>query len=117
MRQTIAKRQRVRLRQLKGELLSRRHQPIPEQGMWLASVVRGYLAYHAVPTNGRQLEAFRREVVRSWHRALRRRSQRTRLTWTRMNKLADRWLPCPRIQHPWPSERFDARTRGKSPVR
>ena len=27
------------------------HQPIPEQGRWLAQVIRGYFAYHAVPTN------------------------------------------------------------------
>ena len=117
MRRTISKRQRARLRQLKGELLRRRHQPVPEQGTWLGSVVRGYFAYHAVPTNGQQLEAFRREVIRSWHRALRRRSQRTRLNWGRMSRLAHRWIPNARILHPWPSQRFDARTRGKSPVR
>jgi group II intron reverse transcriptase/maturase len=46
---TIAKRMRAKLRALKEELLRRRHLPIPVQGRWLASVVRGHLAYYAVP--------------------------------------------------------------------
>jgi hypothetical protein len=29
------------------------HEPIPLQGKWLRQVVRGYFAYHAVPTNGK----------------------------------------------------------------
>jgi hypothetical protein len=37
----------------------RRHQPIPEQGKWLRQVVDGFFAYHAVPSNGRALGAFR----------------------------------------------------------
>ena len=57
------------------------------------------------------------EVIRHWLRSLRRRSQRTRLTWERMGRLADRWLPRPRILHPWPEQRFDASTQGRSPVR
>ena len=40
-----------------------------------------------------------------------------RLNWKRMDRLADRWLPRPRILHPWPTHRFDARTQGRSPVR
>jgi len=28
------------------------------------------------------------------------------LTWERMGKVADDWLPQPRILHPWPSIRF-----------
>jgi RNA-directed DNA polymerase len=117
VRHTIAKRQRAKLQQLSREMLRRRHRPIPELGAWLGSVVRGYAAYHAVPTNGRRVGAFRREVIRSWHRALKRRSQRSRTNWKRMSTLAHRWIPPNRILHPWPRERFDARTRGKSPVR
>ena len=49
--------------------------------------------------------------------ALRRRSQRNRLDWKRMNRLVARWLPRVRILHPWPDERFAARTHGRSPVR
>ena len=116
-RKTVAKRQRAKLQEIKKELARRRHRPIPEQGAWLGSVVRGYAAYHAIPLNFRQVEAFRREVNRYWYRALRRRSQRTRLNWARMQKLIRRWIPLIRITHPWPEPRFFARTRGKSPVR
>ena len=114
---TISKRLRAKLREVKTELLKRRHLPVPEQGRWLASVVRGHLAYYAVPGNSPAVNTFRCQVIKHWSRALRRRSQRTRLTWERMNRLGKRWLPPVRITHPWPSVRFDARTRGRSPVR
>src|SRR5207253_10992508 len=82
---------------------------VPEQGRWLASVVRGHLAYYAVPGNIDALSAFRDEVRRLWREALRRRSQRSRLTWERMSRIADRWLPPARIVHPHPSVRFAAK--------
>jgi RNA-directed DNA polymerase len=41
-----------------------------------------------------------------WRRTLRRRSQKDGFTWDRMTKLADGWLPAPRILHPWPEQRF-----------
>ncbi len=114
---TISKRMRAKLREVNDELKRRRHQPIPEQGRWLASVVRGHLAYYAVPGNTDAVAAFRTQATRHWYRALRRRSQRSRLNWERMNRLATRWLPPARPLHPWPNVRFDARTQGKSPVR
>jgi hypothetical protein len=52
------------------------------------------------------LRAFRHQVVRHWMTALRRRSQRTTVTWERMTRLEARWLPTPRILHPWPEQRF-----------
>jgi len=116
-RQTTRKRLRAKLREVRGELMRRRHLPIPDQGRWLGSVVRGYFAYHAVPTNIRALQAFRTQVERHWLRALHRRGQRDRTTWERMRLLSERWIPEPRILHPWPSQRFDAKTRGRSPVR
>jgi RNA-directed DNA polymerase len=116
-RVTISKRMRAKLHELKDELMRRRHQPVPEQGRWLGSVVRGHCAYYAVPGNSEAIRAFRTQATRHWHRALRRRSQRTRLNWERMDRLATRWLPQARIMHPWPSVRFDVRTRGRSPVR
>nr|MBA2316690.1 group II intron reverse transcriptase/maturase [Euzebyales bacterium] len=106
-RVTIAKRMRAKLRELKAELKRRRHLSIPEQGRWLASVVRGHLNYYAVPGNTEAVAAFRTQVTRYWYRALRRRSQRTRLTWERMRRLASRWLPPVRTMHPWPTTRFD----------
>ena len=116
-RTTIKKRMAAKLRSVKTELMRRRHLPIPEQGRWLASVVRGHLAYYAVPGNIDTVVAFRTQATRHWYRALRRRSQRHRLNWARMNRLSVRWLPPARIMHPWPDARFDARTRGRSPVR
>ncbi|HKS46176.1 MAG TPA: group II intron reverse transcriptase/maturase [Amycolatopsis sp.] len=116
-RVTIAKRMRAKLAEVKDQLKRRRHQPIPEQGQWLASVVRGHRAYYAVPGNTDAVKAFRTQVTRHWYKALRRRSQRTRLTWPRMNRLATRWLPPARVIHPFPDVRFDATTRGRSPVR
>jgi RNA-directed DNA polymerase len=114
---TIAKRLRAKLKQVKDQLVRRRHLPVPEQGRWLASVVRGHLAYYAVPGNSRAISAFHRQVGRLWLQALRRRSQRHRLTWKRMERLIARWLPPARILHPYPELRFDVRTRGRSPVR
>jgi group II intron reverse transcriptase/maturase len=115
---TGKKRMRAKLREVKTELMRRRHLPIPDQGRWLASVLRGHYNYYAVPDNSEALRGFRYRVVRHWLRALRRRSQRTRrLNWDRMRRLAERWLPQPRILHPWPTLRFDARTQGRSPVR
>ncbi|HUZ39969.1 MAG TPA: group II intron reverse transcriptase/maturase, partial [Acidimicrobiales bacterium] len=116
-RVTISKRMRAKLHEVKDQLLRRRHLPIPEQGQWLASVVRGHLAYYAVPGNTDAVAAFRTQVTRQWFKALRRRSQRNRLNWVRMNRLATRWLPPARVMHPFPSVRFSAITQGRSPVR
>jgi RNA-directed DNA polymerase len=99
-------RMRAKLKALKMELKRRRHEPIPMQGLWLAQVVRGYFAYHAVPTNYPSLGAFLYHVKRLWLRALRRRSQRHRMTWARFRRLAADFLPRPRILHPWPATRF-----------
>lgn len=113
---TIAKRMAAKLREVNAALMQRRHWSIAELGRWLGSVVRGHLAYYAVPGNIRAVSAFRKQVTRHWGRALRRRSQRHRLSWERMGRLEARWLPPARITHPWPNMRFDARTQGKSPV-
>jgi RNA-directed DNA polymerase len=114
---TDSKRMRAKLHALRGEIMRRRHLPIPEQGAWLASVVRGHFAYYAVPGNINGVLAYRKQVTRHWYRALRRRSQRTRLNWTRMDRLDTRWIPTARILHPWPDDRFAATTQGRSPVR
>jgi group II intron reverse transcriptase/maturase len=105
-RQTRRDRMRARLRAIKEELKRRMHDPIPIQGKWLGQVVRGYFAYHAVPTNSRCLGAFRHYAVDLWRRSLMQRSQRDRTTWNRIAKLAAEFLPLPRILHPWPSVRF-----------
>jgi RNA-directed DNA polymerase len=114
---TDRKRLRAKLRAVKEELKRRRHLPVPEQGRWLRSVVQGHARYYAVPGNIAAIVTFRSQAKRHWYQALRRRSQRTRLDWERMDRLETRWLPPARIVHPWPSMRFDARTRARSPVR
>ena len=114
---TESKRLRVKLHALQGELMRRRHLPVPEQGRWLASVLRGHYNYYAVPGNSDAIQAFQNQATRHWHKALRRRSQRNRLNWERMHRLAQRWLPPARITHPWPNARFNARTQARSPVR
>jgi RNA-directed DNA polymerase len=116
-RVTDKKRLRAKLRAVKDELKQRRHLPVPEQGRWLRSVVQGHCQYYAVPGNIVAVTTFHAQVKLHWYRALRRRSQRTSLTWERMDRLEARWLPPARILHPWPNVRFDARTRARSPVR
>jgi group II intron reverse transcriptase/maturase len=99
-------RMRAKLRAIKEELRRRMHEPIPQQGQWLRQVVRGYFAYHAVPTNVASLSAFRNHVVDLWRRTLKRRSPKDHTTWDRLARLAADFLPAPRILHPWPDARF-----------
>jgi len=108
-RKTRGDRMRATLAHVKEELRKRMHEPIPEQGRWLQQVTRGYFAYHAVPTNQRAIGAFRHHVMDLWRRALSRRSQRGALTWERIKKLSDDWLPKATILHPWPNQRFDVK--------
>jgi group II intron reverse transcriptase/maturase len=105
-RKTRRDRMQAKLRKIKEALRRCMHRPIPEQGKWLGRVVRGYFNYHAVPTNARALDVFRHHVTDLWRRTLRRRSQKDRITWARITKLVDDWLPKPIILHPWPSDRF-----------
>ena len=105
-RKTRCDRVRVKLKEIKEELRKRMHQPIPEQGACLKQVVTGFYNYHAVPTNAHALWSFRDEVTRRWQQTLGRRSQNGYLNWARMTRLADDWLPKPRILHPWPEQRF-----------
>ena len=107
---------RAKLKAVKTEMMRRRHLPIPDQGRWLASVLQGHYRYYAVPDNSHALRGFRDRVLRHWRRALSRRSQKDRMTWEQFQRYARRWLPQPRILHPWPDARFDAKTRGRSPV-
>ena len=107
-RRTATKRMRSKLQQVKKEIRVRRHQPIPEQGKWLGSVVRGFFIYHAVPGNMAALECFREETARYWIRSLRSRSQmaRKRMSLKRFIPIRDKWLPQPKITHAYPNVRF-----------
>jgi group II intron reverse transcriptase/maturase len=107
LRHTQRRRLRAALLAIKEGLRVRRHWPLAVQGQWLNAVVRGYFAYHGIPTNLRKLHAFRHYVIRYWRQSLRRRSQKHRLAWRRMTRIANRWVPAPRLLHPLPDQRFD----------
>jgi len=112
-RYSAGKRLRATLHKISEALRKRMHRPLGETGRWLRYVVQGWLNYHAVPFNSRQMARFTRGVVRLWLHALRRRSQRgrRRWTWDRMARLVARHLPRPRILHPYPHQRFRARLK------
>ena len=105
---TAKKRMVATLKALKAELRSRMHDRTTEVGEWLRKVVMGYYQYHAVPGNTAQLRIFRNRVCRLWRGVLFRRSQRARMRWERLNPVFDRWIPIPRVLHPYPDARFAA---------
>jgi RNA-directed DNA polymerase len=106
LRQTVRKRLQAKLKQVKTELRRRLHDPVPKVGKWLGAVVRGHVRYYGVPMNARAVGLFRHQVGWLWYRSLRRRSQKTRVTWERMRRLIDRWLPPARVCHPYPLRRL-----------
>jgi RNA-directed DNA polymerase len=105
-RKSRSDRVRATLRAVKETLRRRMHETIDQQGAWLRQVVMGFNAYHAVPTNFMALADFRHHVTNLWRRTLRWRGQKGGVTWARMTVLRTRWLPKPRITHPWPGVRF-----------
>ncbi len=105
---TAKKRMVAKLKAIKVELRSRMHDRTTEVGEWLRKVVMGYYQYHAVPGNTAQLRIFRNRVCRLWRGVLFRRSQRARMRWERLNPVFDRWIPIPRVLHPYPDARFAA---------
>ena len=106
LRRTERDRMRNKLREVKAELWRRLHCPVPVVGRWLASVIRGHGQYYGVPGNSYALNTFRYRVIKLWHWTLSRRSQKSRLTWERMQRLVRRWIPSVRICHPYPAQRL-----------
>jgi RNA-directed DNA polymerase len=109
VRKTMRKKMQAKLQDLKRDLRKRLHDPVPEGALWLSSVLKGHYAYYGVPFNAKALSSFRRQVVWLWFTALRRRSQKTKITWERMTRL-QKYLPQPRIVHPHPAERLCVNT-------
>ena len=107
-RTTIRKRMRAKLREIKQQLRKRMHDPVPQTGGWLQSVVQGYFNYYAVPGNLASLGVFRDRLIALGWRTIRRRNQKRRISWTRTLAYAQRWLPQPRALHPFPDARFAA---------
>lgn len=74
-----------------------RHLSIPEQHAALTRRLRGHFNYFGVNGNQRCLLMLLQKVERSWFRWLRRRSQRTRMTWKRFKGIL-KDLPLPRVK-------------------
>ena len=107
--QRISAKKKIRgkLQELKGKLKRMMHCDLAAVGSWLKSVFRGWCQYHAIPGNSKRMQQFRTALQALWYRALRRRSQRARrLTWDKFSRLTRRWLPTPKILHPYPNVRF-----------
>jgi RNA-directed DNA polymerase len=116
-RKTIKKRMLRTLEAVKMELRKRMHDPIAKTGTWVNQMLNGHLNYFAVSGNDKSLWWFCNEVRWRWLKSLKRRSQRARLAWERFIALTARFFPPIRVRHPLPCHRFDAKIRGKSPVR
>jgi group II intron reverse transcriptase/maturase len=110
IRRTMRTRLQAKLKEVYQELKRRMHDPVPEQGAYLRSVVGGHIRFYGVPTNRASLSVFRKEVGRLWWKALRRRSQKHRMTVDRLKRLVDRWLPPARIWCSHPRVRGGVRT-------
>jgi group II intron reverse transcriptase/maturase len=120
LRKTIGKRMATKLKDIRAKLRQRMHARVSGTVKWLCQVVRGYFQYHAVPGNWARLKAFRNDVQRLWYQALRRRSQRCRLTWETFRERLGGLLPPVEILQPYPDARFDAkhsRIQGRNRVR
>jgi group II intron reverse transcriptase/maturase len=116
-RQTMRQRWQAKLREVYLVLRRRLHESIPAQGAYLRSVLLGHVRYYGVPRNGPSLMAFRSALGRVWRTTLRRRSQTARVTWARIARFTARWLPIPRICHPYPNQRLALLTQGGSRMR
>ena len=100
IRRTSKKKRRARLAELKVEMRKRMHWSIPDQWLWLRSVLLGHYRYYGVSGNFPALAQFLYRVRWLWHRTLQRRSQRARMTRARLTRLERRFpLPTPRIFH------------------
>ena len=109
-RKPMRKRLRRKLKSIDVELRRRMHYPVPETGQWLSRVLQGVYNYYAIPYSTPTLKRFRNQVKQRWRASLRRRSNKTCMTWERTKRLARRWLPHPRVLHPWPEQRLCVNT-------
>ena len=113
-RKPIAKRVSRTLKAIKQALQTRMHDDPEQTGQWLATVLRGWMNYYAVPFSHYSLRRFRSALMRLWKRTLRRRSDKDRTAWARMHEICDRIWPPARVLHPWPAVRFAVNIRGRS---
>jgi group II intron reverse transcriptase/maturase len=117
LRVTIAKRWRAKLKDFKEGLWRRMHWKIEAVAQWLKRSVQGYYNYFAIHDNLESLVALRYFLGKLWFKTINRRGQKRSMTWVKFIK---RWwseIPMPRVLHPYPTERFDAKYSKRSPVR
>jgi group II intron reverse transcriptase/maturase len=106
LRQTMRERWQRKLKEVKVQLRRRMKTPVPAMGQYVRSVILGHMRYYAVPMNAISVSDFRMAVGRIWWRVLRRRSQKTHVTWAQMERRVARWVPQTRVCHPYPWQRF-----------
>jgi RNA-directed DNA polymerase len=82
-----------------------------------AGILRKQVHWVLDADNHPSLWWFFNKVKRLWLASLKRRSQTARLSWERFIPFVARFFPPIRTIHPLPCHRFDAKTRGSSPVR
>lgn len=114
LRLPMKKRMRAKLQEIKQQLRKRLHDPLPQVGGWLRMVVTGWMRYYAVPWSWETIATFRRHVTWLWSKAIRRRSQKSHMTWADIFRLANYWLPAPRICHPYPWDRLRVRSKARA---
>ena len=105
-RKPIAKRVNRTLNRIKVELLRRMHHDVYDVARWLGQVIRGWLGYYAVPTSASSLYSFIHGIKSIWLKVLRRRSQKDRFSWARLDQVGHACWPPVTILHPWPDQRF-----------
>ena len=94
------------------------HAAFRDGSLTCRALVEQYLKrIDAYDKNGPALNAFRFAIGWTWWRVLRRRSQCHRITARRLRALVARWLPTPRICHPYPLVRLGVVTQGGSRMR
>jgi RNA-directed DNA polymerase len=105
---TVKQQMVAKLKAIKAELQRRKHDRTSQISIWLRKVVSGYYQYHAVTGNIDQLRTFRHRVNGLWRNVLVRRSQCARKKWAKHVPVLERWIPYPRVLHPYPDARFYA---------
>ncbi len=106
LRQTMRKRWQRKLKEVKAELGRRMHTSVPTMGQYVRAVILGYMHYYAVPMNAVSVSDFRMAVGRIWWQVLKRRSQKARVPWAKMERQIARWVPPTHVCHPYPWQRF-----------
>jgi hypothetical protein len=110
LRKTISKRLKAKLVAIYQTIRKRINESISVVGSWLRKVVRGYFNYYAVHDNLDTLGAFRFSLGKLWMKVVRRRSHKAKMRWDKFTTIINKWLPEPKIVHPYPSERMASRS-------